>query len=157
MSGEIDLMESRGNSFLFSDSTNVGVEQIASTLHFGPKVNIDAWRTAHVKENLEIGYDKNFHTYRLIWTPSSLIFIVDNITIGEIDAEEGFFKRGNFSEEDYSNPWQISDSLMAPFDQYFYPIINLAVGGVSFFSDSYVNEPLEKPVNSGDNYLSCNN
>lgn len=36
-SGEIDLLEARGNRKLFNDQgVNVGVEQVESTLHFGP-------------------------------------------------------------------------------------------------------------------------
>jgi hypothetical protein len=34
---------------------------------------------------------------------------------------------------------------MAPFDQEFYIIMNLAVGGINFFSDTYVNTPNPKP------------
>lgn len=146
VSGEIDLMESRGNAFLFSGRTNVGVEQVASTLHFGPKANVDAWRTAHVKKSYKNGSHKDFHIYTLIWTKSQLNFIIDGFSIGVINDGEGFFKRGNFSEKTYTNPWKFSDTLLAPFDQFFYPIINLAVGGTSFFSDSFVNKPQEKPV-----------
>lgn len=149
MSGEIDLVESRGNPFLFSGSTNVGVEQIASTLHFGPKANVDGWRSSNFKKNSKTGYDKDFHVYTLVWTKKHFGFYVDDVRLGVINATEGgFFKRGNFSSTTYSNPWSNSTNpQMAPFDQYFYPIINLAVGGTSFFSDSYVNKPQEKPVN----------
>jgi hypothetical protein len=34
---------------------------------------------------------------------------------------------------------------MAPFDQHFYIILNLAVGGTNYFADSFVNSPLPKP------------
>lgn len=139
-------MESRGNPFLFSGTTtNVGVQQIASTLHFGPKANVDAWRTAHAPKNNKRGYDKEFHIYKVIWSPNQLKFLVDDEKIVTINADAGFFRRGNFSEQIYSNPW-INGTLFAPFDQYFYPIINLAVGGTSFFSDSFVNQPHAKPV-----------
>lgn len=85
MSGEIDLMESRGNQQLYSGSTNVGTEQISSTLHFGPAAGIDAWKTAHCTKNMEInGYNFDFHIYRLIWTPAGFEFHVDNTVIGMI-------------------------------------------------------------------------
>lgn len=145
VSGEIDIMESRGNPFLFSGNTNVGVKEIASTLHFGPKANVDAWRTAHGKKKNKMGFDKDFHVYRLIWTPTQLKFEVDNEKIVTINADDGFFKRGNFSNQTYSNPW-VNGTKLAPFDNYFYLIINLAVGGTSFFSDTFVNRPHEKPV-----------
>ena len=83
MSGEIDLMESRGNQQLYSGSVNVGAEQISSTLHFGPAAGIDAWKTAHCAKNLEInGYNFDFHIYRLTWTPAGFEFHVDNTLIG---------------------------------------------------------------------------
>lgn len=34
---------------------------------------------------------------------------------------------------------------MAPFDQPFFIILNLAVGGVNYFADSFVNQPHPKP------------
>lgn len=34
---------------------------------------------------------------------------------------------------------------MAPFDQPFYIIMNLAVGGVNYFADHFVNQPHPKP------------
>lgn len=34
---------------------------------------------------------------------------------------------------------------MAPFDQPFYIIINLAVGGTAYFPDFFVNQPQPKP------------
>lgn len=138
-------METRGNPALFSGKINVGIEQISSTLHFGPQAGIDAWRTAHHTKNDFDGFDKDFHIYKLIWTPRGFEFYVDNRVIGIINADEGFFKRGKFSESMYSNPW-INGTIMAPFDQEFYVIINLAVGGVNFFSEYYTNLPNKKPV-----------
>nr|AIA92663.1 CAZy families GH16 protein [uncultured bacterium] len=40
---------------------------------------------------------------------------------------------------------------MSPFDQEFYLIINLAVGGVNFFSDSNINEGGKPWLNSAVN------
>lgn len=50
MSGEIDLMESRGNRDLRDPNRgneHVGVEQFGSTMHFGPRWDINGWPTAH--------------------------------------------------------------------------------------------------------------
>lgn len=138
-------MESRGNSQLYSSSTNVGSEQISSTLHFGPKAGIDAWRTAHFVKNGFEGFDKDFHRYKMVWTPRSLEFFLDDKIIGIIDAEKGFFHRGKFDEKKYENPW-LNGTIMAPFDEEFYIILNTAVGGTSFFSDFYKNSPEPKPV-----------
>ena len=35
-SGEIDLVKSRGNQRLMDNGNNIGVEQVSSTLHWGP-------------------------------------------------------------------------------------------------------------------------
>lgn len=106
MSGEIDLAESRGNQQLYRDSINVGTEQISSTLHFGPKAGIDAWRTAHYTKNAEINsFNQDFHIYRLIWTPSGFEFYIDYELVGTIEAGKGFFQRGRFNATIYSDPW----------------------------------------------------
>lgn len=39
-SGEIDLVEARGNRRLFSGNTNVGTEQVGNTLHYGPRYDV---------------------------------------------------------------------------------------------------------------------
>jgi hypothetical protein len=39
-SGEIDLMEARGNRQLYNGDVNVGVEQAGSTMHYGPRYDV---------------------------------------------------------------------------------------------------------------------
>lgn len=143
-SGEIDLVESRGNRKLFSGNTNVGSEQIGSTLHFGPRWDINGWPTAHYDRNRSPGYDTGFHTYKLIWTMEKIEFLIDNSVVGTVSAGNGFWQRGNFGNSGLANPWA-SATKMAPFDQEFHIIMNLAVGGTGFFSDSFRNEGASKP------------
>lgn len=143
-SGEIDLVESRGNRKLFSDRTNVGSEQIGSTLHFGPKTDINGWTTAHYVKNLVPGFDEDFHVYKLVWTPEKIQFFVDEGVVGVVKAGNGFWKRGNFSGSGLPNLWQ-TGTKMAPFDEEFHIVINLAVGGTGYFSDSFKNEDYKKP------------
>ena len=74
VSGEIDLMESRGNRKLFNPAgKNVGSERVGSTLHFGtgPPSGYDNWWTALAETNSEPdkGYDRDFHVYGIEWTP----------------------------------------------------------------------------------------
>jgi hypothetical protein len=47
-----------------------------------------------------------------------------------------FWERGNFEERapNTTNPWRTATN-MAPFDEEFYIILNLAIGGVAFFPD----------------------
>lgn len=73
-SGEIDLVESRGNRDLFNNnSTNIGVEQITSTLHFGPYATLNGWKAAQFIRNSPtgIGWNTEFHRYQMEWTPGN--------------------------------------------------------------------------------------
>jgi beta-glucanase (GH16 family) len=143
-SGEIDLMESRGNRNLYSGNVNVGSEQVGSTLHFGPRWDANGWSTAHYEKNNRPSFSDIFHTYKMVWTPDYIQFFVDNRVIGTVDAGEGFWKRGNFQNTQFPNPWARA-TKMAPFDQEFHLIINLAVGGVNYFADSFRNAGARKP------------
>lgn len=141
-SGEIDLMESRGNRGLFNGDINVGVEQAGSTMHFGPTPGGgSAWPTAHFTRNQVPGYNAGFHVYRLEWTPTGIRFLIDGNLVGTVDAGRGFFERGGFSG---NNPWA-AGSIMAPFDQEFFIIFNNAVGGTNFFPDPFRNVGPTKP------------
>jgi beta-glucanase (GH16 family) len=153
-SGEIDLVESRGNRNLYNpDNVNVGVGEVSSVLHFGPAWNLDAFPTAFFPKHSDAGFNEDFHVYRLGWTSESIEFSVDNQIIGSVNvtAEGGFWERGGFDEREpgRDNPWKRHGKI-APFDQEFYVIMNLAVGGVNgFFSDANRNEGSSKPWSNG--------
>jgi len=143
-SGEIDLLEQRSNRQLYDGSVNVGVNQAGSTMHFGPRWDLNGWRTTHNTRNQVPGFDANFHVYRLEWTPSGIRFLVDGNTILNVDAGAGFWARGGFASSGLPNPW-LGGTIMAPFDQEFFIIMNLAVGGTNFFADHFVNRNSPKP------------
>lgn len=123
MSGEIDIMELRGNRQLFNGNVNVGVEQAGSTMvrfipfwcpnfkiislmqHFGPQWDINGYETTHWTRNQQPGFDANFHTYRLVWTPNQIQFSIDGILTGSVDAGAGFWARGGFASSGLPNPW----------------------------------------------------
>lgn len=113
-SGEIDLFEARGNlHYKDRNGTEIGVEQMASTLHFGPNPQQDAFKTAlHFKSN-ESGFNNGFHKYEFVWDESGIRFFVDSEEFGFVSADDGFWKRGHFNGDDI---WA-SGSKMAPFDQ----------------------------------------
>ncbi|GFO26158.1 beta-1,3-glucan-binding protein-like [Plakobranchus ocellatus] len=127
-SGEIDLVESRGNANYRDDTGQpAGVESVGSTLHFGPFVEANQWMKAHATK-----------------------FSVDGQEILAVDpGTKGFWDFGEFEKNGqgkWDNPWA-AGGRMAPFDQEFYIIMNVAVGGVGFFPDNYVNSPHPKPWN----------
>ncbi|CAH1105311.1 unnamed protein product [Psylliodes chrysocephalus] len=145
-SGEIDVMESRGNKHLVNPTgVNIGVQQVGSTLHWGPNPNYNRYWYTHYEKNLAEGYNSGFHNYQLEWTSEYIKFSVDDSVIGMVaPSEKGFWEIGKLSETGLDNPWK-RDSKMAPFDQEFYIILNLAVGGTNFFPDDANNTPGGKP------------
>lgn len=151
-SGEIDIAESRGNTQLFEGDTNVGTEQVGQTLHFGPRYDLNGYpfTTYNQNRNVNESFNTMFHTFQMEWTPESITLSVDNIVSAVINStsDDGFWNRGRFDERrpGLENPWR-RNTLMAPFDQEFYMIINLAVGGTAFFGD-HLRNPTRKPWNN---------
>jgi len=143
-SGEIDLLEQRSNRELYDGSVNVGVNQAGSTMHFGPRWDFNAWTSTHNVRNQVPGFNANFHVYRLEWTTTGIRFLVDGNVILNVDAGAGFWARGGFQSSGLPNPW-VNGTIMAPFDQEFFIIMNLAVGGTNFFADHFVNRNSPKP------------
>jgi beta-glucanase (GH16 family) len=139
-SGEIDIVEARGNARLMDKGVNIGAEQAASTLHWGPYYPLNGYAQTSWSKNIVPGYDKAFHRYQVEWTPDYIKFSLDDAELGRIaPPATGFWELGNF-DTDMENPWRFG-TKMAPFDQEFYLIINLAVGGTNgFFPDTAVNE-----------------
>lgn len=134
-------MEARGNRRLMNGGVNIGSEQTSSTLHFGPNPSLNAWETSSFRKNFAgTTLVDTFHRYQMEWSPDRIKFSVDDVQIGAVDiGSPGFWGRGNFASRAPGtwNPWQ-GASKAAPFDQEFYFILNLAVGGVAFFPDQAV-------------------
>lgn len=85
------------------------------------------------------GWNERFHRYQLEWSPQALTFSVDDAVIGKVEVADGFWARGDFANRTPGtlNPWRYA-GIDAPFDQEFFIIINLAVGGNNFFPDNTV-------------------
>ncbi|EAT38986.1 AAEL009178-PA [Aedes aegypti] len=152
-SGEIDLMESRGNlDYRVADGTHIGVEQVGSTLHFGPNPSLNGFETSTAAKNSAPGegFNNDFHRYQLEWTPEYMKFSVDDEETLVVDGN--FWQRGNFDQRapGTPNPW-ISGGKMAPFDEEFHVIMNLAVGGTNgYFPDPpATNKDNPKPWTNG--------
>ena len=149
MSGEIDIMEFRGNQQLYLKGTNIGSEQVGSTLHFGPDGKHDSWRMAHKTLNAHrkgYGFDKAFHKYQMAWSPDNITFSVDDNELLVVQPGKGFWEKGRFDQitPRVRNLWE-NATIMAPFDQEFYIIMNVAVGGMTFFDGHNVNSRGKKP------------
>ncbi|XP_033727758.1 beta-1,3-glucan-binding protein-like [Pecten maximus] len=131
-SGEIDIMESRGNVKAILGGVNQGVNDVQSTLHWGPAYNHNAFYKTHGSKRKDGGDDwHGWHTYSLDWTADHIITYVDNAEILRINTpSQGFWNWGGFSG---NNIWS-SGGRNAPFDKPFHLILNVAVGG-DFFGD----------------------
>ncbi|MDB5291008.1 MAG: glcA 1 [Phycisphaerales bacterium] len=116
-SGEIDLMEARGQE----------PEKVLGTLHYGSR-----WpANAHTGKDYILpdkGTIADFHVYALEWDPGEIRWYVDDKlyqtqnfwwSCSDTDGPKGV----NPEVEAEINPWP------APFDKPFYIILNVAVGG----------------------------
>ncbi|MBD5489501.1 MAG: family 16 glycosylhydrolase [Lachnospiraceae bacterium] len=100
--GEIDIMEVMGQE------TN----KLYSTLHFG---NPHTQKQGTYEG--EADFSEDFHVYACEWDPDEFRFYVDDQLFYTVN--DWFTKRAGFGETAYP----------APYDQPFYMILNLAVGG----------------------------
>ncbi|KAG1733861.1 glycoside hydrolase family 16 protein [Suillus paluster] len=158
VSGEIDLMEARGNLPTYPAQ---GSNYVRSSLNYGPFAggttpvtdgNIYGWVSTK-RGNFATG----FHVYAFEWTGQWMRFYTDNrlqamINLNKISSKNSdsyFFNNGGFpgvamnvssgKEVVVEDPWSTAfgGSAAAPFDQEFYLVIDLAVGGTSgWFPDS---------------------
>ncbi len=106
-SGEIDIMEARGRL----------TEETSGTLHYGQPWpnNKYSGGTFNMAEGEST---EGFHVYSLEWEPGEIRWYVD----GELfHTENSWYSRGEGQKVDYPFP--------APFDEEFYILLNLAVGG----------------------------
>ncbi|KAI5809919.1 concanavalin A-like lectin/glucanase domain-containing protein [Peziza echinospora] len=136
-SGEIDIMESRGNSWKHKQGGN---NIISSALHWGPDAAHDAWwRTNNKRGALHTTYAEKYHTFGLEWSENYLFTYVNSrllqVMFVNFDVE-GLWNRGQFpftnaNGTKYLDPWSQTGRRSTPFDQNFYLVLNLAVGGTN--------------------------
>jgi len=166
-SGEIDIMESRGNppSYISNTGQHMGCDSYGATLHWGPSYNVDGFANTMGTYTLPKGDDfsKDYHVFGVYWTPEELVFYVDEesnvVNKVEFNEENDFWKMGLENEiwksdkdgdipfkKQFSNPW-LGAHPSAPFNQEFYLIFNLAIGGTAgvgpqgFFPDGLGGKP----------------
>lgn len=75
-SGEIKVVQSKGNREMIQNGVNIGSEQVQSMLHFGPYAALDGWQSAQFSRNSKAGngFNNDFHRYQMEWTPGKLWF-----------------------------------------------------------------------------------
>ena len=141
-SGEIDIVESRGNDGSTCDGGNYS---FASTLHWGPNWDQDDWQPTHAEYVSPTSLNDEFHTYGLLWTKDRMITYIDsedNTVLDYAMDDADFFTKGGWTNEE--NPWKGETDLNAPFNKDFYLIFNVAVGGTNdYFPDGECGKPWE--------------
>jgi beta-glucanase (GH16 family) len=116
-SGEIDIMENKGSQ----------LSTVQGTIHFGNS-GTDSFQTATF--NLPNGGSvTNFHTYLCEWSTNAIYWYVDGL---RYETQTGWFSA--------SNPYP------APFNQNFFMIMNLAVGG------NYLGNPAQTNINANSTF-----
>ncbi|GMI11272.1 hypothetical protein TrRE_jg5198 [Triparma retinervis] len=117
-SGEIDIME--------ADGSRPGLA--SSALHFSnewPNNRHEGVPLANPFDGAcpsrETDLSADFHDYQLVWTPTNMVFLVDDEVTWEVNLERDWHLDPN-SQSPYNTFGQ-------PWDQDFYFILNCAVGG----------------------------
>ncbi|WP_269541393.1 glycoside hydrolase family 16 protein [Cerasicoccus fimbriatus] len=107
-SGEIDILESKGN---YTDRTY-------GTIHFGESWPNNTY-TGTEYYLPEGTFDDGFHTYAIEWWPDRIEWHVDDVKYQTLTKDQWYSAAAPGSET-------------APFDEYFHLIINVAVNGGFF-------------------------
>ena len=125
-------------------------------LHRGPGYGQDPYHLTHADYTLPAGHSfhDSFHIFGVKWSSTGLYTYVDtddNRILSVDFTQQSFWQRGGWHNSSYSNPWK-GRGNSAPFDQSFYLVLNVAVGGVSdYFPDGESGKPWKNSDNDSVN------
>ena len=146
-SGEIDIAESRGNNHTHPQGGN---NIVSSAMHWGPSPTLNAWwRTNMKRAALHTTYAKREHKFGLEWSQKYLFTYIDSrlLQVLYTNFAEPLWERGNFPVSDANGTrlvdiWSQTGHASTPFDQEFYLVLNVAVGGTNgWFEDGKAGKP----------------
>ncbi|KAJ3855773.1 glucan 1,3-beta-glucosidase [Lentinula lateritia] len=149
-SGEIDIVESRGNGISYTAN---GANFVQGALNWGPSPQLNSVSKSYSWwSNKRVPFSSDFHTYALEWTTSFIRIYVDTRlhTLLEYRFDEPFFEKGDYPQtivnastgqpQALQDPW--ADPTTGLPKEKFYLIMNVAVGGVNgWFPDGQGNKP----------------
>lgn len=141
-SGEMDIVETTSNRELEFRRTGLpaGIQRAGATLHWGLGRPENRWdRTYAHRYNGSCNFGDCFHTYVMDWTEYGVAFYMDGyevLRVPQVFANESDSTWKGF--HDLGGPWmnpepELWNSTMAPFDNGFHFIMNVAVGGCNGF------------------------
>ncbi|CAI4213585.1 unnamed protein product [Parascedosporium putredinis] len=160
-SGEIDIMESRGNE---GTSYKGGRNEVGGTLHWGPVWELDMFKQTSGKRDLRrTDYSEDFHIFGVEWTEKYIFIYVDSVLAQTIYTPfrkrgDSLYQRGGFGNMEINetvpeNPWAKSPNINAPFDRPFYLIVNVAVGTTNgYFPRMRISQANRTPQLASDGY-----
>ena len=79
---------------------------------------------------------EEFHLYELVWTSDTIESYIDGQRIFHTNIDDLWDKDKAFWQDVSENPWKTGGDD-APFDQKFYLIFNVAVGGTNGYFPDY--------------------
>ena len=114
-SGEMDIMESKGNLDYLCYGDYEGHQKMGNTMHWGPSPSENGFQlTNWYRRDTQQPYGDYFHTFGMLWDENHVEFTVDGDLTGEVyPPDGGFWEMGGFHGQ---NLWE-SGTKMAPFDQ----------------------------------------
>ncbi|KAH7158192.1 glycoside hydrolase family 16 protein [Dactylonectria estremocensis] len=146
-SGEIDIAESRGNNRAYEQGGN---NIVSSALNWGPNSANDAWyKINNKRQALRTTYSAGFNMFGLEWSQKYLFTYINNrlLQVTYTNFKKPMWSRGGFPEKEANgtlmdDPWAKTGHNNAPFDQAFYLVLNIAVGGTNgWFEDFKSGKP----------------
>lgn len=147
-SGEIDLAESRGNNYTYPQGGN---NIVSSALHWGPDEANDAfWRTNVKRPALHTTYAAEFNTFGLEWSEKYVFTYINSRLLQVLYTNfdrKSLWERGSFPQVGGNgtrlvDTWSRTGRKNTPFDEPFFLILNVAVGGTNgWFKDGVNGKP----------------
>ncbi|KAJ3330350.1 hypothetical protein HDU76_005896 [Blyttiomyces sp. JEL0837] len=159
-SGEIDIIESRGNDVNYAYG---GRDKMFSALHYGVDPLFRKTESKYI--NRRHGTLANtWHTIGWEWTPDYFLTWLDsplrtNLYIPfntHFYWKNGGFENAYVNKTQLTDPWNSNYNVFnaAPFDQEFFLILNVAVGGTNgFFPDGEKKPWQNADLNAAYNFL----
>jgi beta-glucanase (GH16 family) len=118
LSGEIDIMEAVNLETPCSECPG-GIERRTSgALHFGDAIPNNTYLYLNREVEDEVGPSNEWRVYTVEWAQDAMQWFVDGEIFMRIESDDWFTKAPEANGRPY-----------APFDQPFYMMLNLAVGG----------------------------
>lgn len=127
-SGEIDVMEARGRL----------PQNVSGTIHFGGEWPNNTYIGKDYSFADGSSIDSDFHVYSVVWEKEDIKWYVDGTCFQKLTYDQWYSAA-------------TSENAYAPFDQDFYLIMNLAVGG--WFDNNNLPEDSDLPADMQVDYV----